>query len=251
MPQFIDDNGNFLAYWADMYTEDGGLIEYSNFSLIQDKDYSLDIAPLREAAPDEFDSQTIQSRINEFINAAETESLRILARYGVTQDDLGLPVVLKVNQNGEIPYGVYAASRIYELVKHINFTDEDVYIYSAHSLAMIVQYAFGDRDFLKKDLKKFCITQGEKGAMKRGAEGDLKHAIRKICIFIGSTAWPKFKEVIKDRDKIRHLYEARTDRINIHDFKLEGDRLLFQSRDVGEDSRAIGTIKNILSEINL
>ena len=97
MPQFIDDNGNLLAYWADMYTENGDLIRYSNFSLIQGKDYSLDIGPLREAAPEEFDLQTIQLRVNEFINAAKTESLRILTKYGVTQNDLSFgAVVLKV-----------------------------------------------------------------------------------------------------------------------------------------------------------
>jgi len=91
--------------------------------------------------------------------------------------------------------------------------------------------------------------QSERGKKKAGTVGDLKHALIKICLSINSTAWPEFKEAIKDRDEINDLYESTTDPINIHDYKLVGDCLLFRSRDGIENSRPIKRIRSILSEI--
>ena len=104
--------------------------------------------------------------------------------------------------------------------------------------------------------------QGSKGKKKSGHEGDIRHDLRKFCQEVGSTSWPKVKEVLKHRGKIQELYESTTDPINIHDFQLSGladdrreernaERLLFKTRLGKEDSRKISTIKNILSQIKL
>jgi len=93
--------------------------------------------------------------------------------------------------------------------------------------------------------------QSEAAKNKAGAEGYLKHALRRICQLIGSTSWPKVKEEMKNTEAIEDLYESLIDPININDFQFQGDRLLFKSRAGVEESRKISTIKNILSSINL
>lgn len=65
------------------------------------------------------------------------------------------------------------------------------------------------------------------GKKKKGTEGYLKHALRKICLSIGSTSWPKVKVLLKDRGKIQEWYESTKDPINIHGFQftgIQGDR---------------------------
>ena len=94
---------------------------------------------------------------------------------------------------------------------------------------------------------------GRKGA---GKEGYLKHALRKICQPIGSTEWQKFVKAINNRDEIEHMYGSTTDRINIHDFKLEGDptdrkeyRLTYTTRKNKPGGSLVTSVRTLLSKI--
>jgi len=115
---------------------------------------------------------------------------------------------------------------------------------------------------LVQDITEVLDQPSLAGKKRAGTEGDLKHALRKISQTIGSTSWPKVKEVLKKSSKIENLFESITDPINIHDFKLRGltddrreecnaVRLLFKTRSGKEDERKITTVKNILSQIKL
>jgi len=101
--------------------------------------------------------------------------------------------------------------------------------------------------------------QSERGAKKSGTVGDLKHALTKISLSIGTTSWPKVKEAIKNRELISELYESATDPINIHDFRLSGisgdrredreDLLIYTTRDNQPGSKKVDYIRKILSKI--
>jgi len=221
MPQFIDSDGNLLALWVEITADDGTINSYSNLRLIWDKAYSLSIEPLHEAAPT-FDFKTVQSRISDFIQRARTEALRILTEFGVTQDDLDFgQIVLRVKENGEIPAGVYAASRIVELTGSVSFTEEKIHICNAHSLALTAQYVLGDRDFLQKELTNYCINQSEIAKKKRGTIGPLKRAI----IILSPNDLPDLIEKFKNDDVIEDMYESTIDskRIDVHQIEVYED----------------------------
>ena len=63
------------------------------------------------------------------------------------------------------------------------------------------------------------------GKNKAGAEGDLKHALRKICQSIGSTSWPEVKAAIKEKKVINELLGSATDPIRIRYFRFSMKRI--------------------------
>ena len=250
MPQFIDTNGELLALWVEITADDGTLNSYSNLRLIWDKNYSLNIDPLREAAPT-FDLETVHKRISEFIQEAKTEALRVLKKYGVTQDDIDFGmIVLRVDENGSIPDGIYAAARIFELIEHIDFTKQKTTVYGAHALALISQYALGDRDFLQEDFNTHCRNQSKIAKKKKGTTGPLKQAIK----FLSPNNLPDLIEKFKDDDAIADLYESTIDslRINVHQFEVYEDNngyVTYSTRDGARKTVTFKTLKNIISGI--
>jgi len=250
MPQFIDTNGELLALWVEITADDGTLNSYSNLRLIWDKNYSLNIDPLREAAPT-FDLETVQKRISEFIQGAKTEALRVLTKYGVTQNDIDFgQIVLRVDENGSMPAGVYTAARIFELTEHIDFTKQKVSIYCAHSLALISQYALGDRDFLQEDLNNYCINQSEIAMKKKGIIGPLKQAI----IFLSPNDLADLIEKFKDDDAIDDMYESiiESQRIDVHSIEIYEYKheITYKQRNVIERKKVtFKRLKNIISEL--
>ena len=250
MPQFIDTNGELLALWVEITADDGTLNSYSNLRLIWDKNYSLIIDPLREAAPT-FDLETVHNRISEFIQGAKTEALRVLKKYGVTQDDIDFGmIVLRVDENGSIPDGIYAAARIFELIEHIDFTKQKTIVYGAHALALISQYALGDRDFLQEDFNTHCRNQSEIAKKKKGTTGSLKQAIK----FLSPNNLADLIEKFKDDDDIEYLYESTIDsrRINVHQFEVYEDKngyVNYRTRDGAPKTVTFKRLKNIISEI--
>jgi len=250
MPQFIDANGGLLAHWVEITADDGTLNSYSNLQLIWDEDYSLTTDPLREAAPD-FDIETVQSRISDFIQGAKTEALRVLTKYGVTQFDLDLGVIaLKVDKNGRIPAGVWAAARIIELTELLYITQQETTICDAHSLALITQYALGDRDFLQEDFNTHCRNQSEIAMMKKGTTGSLKQTIK----VLSPNDLADLIEKFKDDDAIEDLYESTIDsrRINVHQIEVYEDGngyVNYRTRVGGHKKVTFKRLKNIISEI--
>jgi len=106
----------------------------------------------------------------------------------------------------------------------------------------------------------YSTSQRQKAKNKSGTKGIVRLAFEKICTQINSTSFNDFIEAIEpvedgdgpqDNDLVADLYEALTDPIQIHHFELSDSKLSFMSRDGQEESRSIGTIKNILSKIKL
>jgi len=250
MPQFIDTNGELLALWVEITADDGTLNSYSNLRLIWDKNYSLIIDPLREAAPT-FDLETVHKRISEFVQGAKTEALRVLKKYGVTQDDIDFGmIVLRVDENGSIPDGIYAAARIFELIEHIDFTKQKTIVYGAHALALISQYALGDRDFLQEDFNTHCRNQSEIAKKKKGTTGPLKQAIK----ILSPNDLADLFEIFKNYEYIEDLYGSTIEskRIDVHLFEVNKDKckITYNKRGVIKPKTVtFKTLNNIISEI--
>jgi len=251
MPQFFDTDGGLLALWSELIADDGTLKSYSNLNLIWDKDYSLTIAPIREYAPVFNNFKTVQSIISDYIQGARTDAFRVLTKYGVTEGDYDSGIiVIKVDENGSVPTGVYAASRIIELTQDYDFTKLETTIYVAHTLALISQYALGDRDFLQNNLTNYCISQSEIAMMKKGTTGPLKQTIK----ILSPKDFADLIEKFKDDDAIKDLYESTLDtqRIDIHLIEIDKDKseITYNERNkIKSKHVTFKTLKNIISEI--
>ncbi|MBI4006296.1 MAG: hypothetical protein HY356_06470 [Gammaproteobacteria bacterium] len=263
MPQFIfkDDNQR-PALWLDLLDQEGNINQFSNLHINWDENYILEIEPLKEGDPEQgFDNYL--SRINEYLCGAENEALRILKKYGVTEHEISFGVIaIRLMDDGSVPAGVYAAARIIELITSFrrSLENNDINIYDAHTLAMIVQLSLGKMDYLKNNLEQYIISEKNRKAAKKraGNVGIFKHAIVRICQKINSKSYEDFinaisddSENMNDSETVSELYEQLTDRINIHHFQNEGGYLKFQTRDGKDDKRKLTTVRNILSKINL
>ena len=111
-----------------------------------------------------------------------------------------------------------------------------------------------------KNIGGWANQPSKAGEKKAGTEGDVKHALRKICQSIGSTSWPKVKAALKDRGKIQDLYESTKDPINIHGFQftgIQGDRreerkedlLHYTTRDNQPKKILVASVRKTLSII--
>ena len=114
-----------------------------------------------------------------------------------------------------------------------------------------------------KTIEEWANQPSKAGGKRAGTEGNLKHALRKISIKIGTTEFSKFKEAINndeddsiDNGLIKDLYGSTTDPINIHGFEFVGDpsdlkeySLTYVTRDNQPKEAFVTTVRTYLSRI--
>jgi len=91
--------------------------------------------------------------------------------------------------------------------------------------------------------------QSDRAKKKAGTIGYLKRSLKKICQSINSTSFDDFKKAIKDQDSIEDLFHSLSDPIDIRDFQINDDYLLYVTRQGKEQNRKLRTIRSILLEI--
>lgn len=260
MPQFILRDGEIPLTHLDDFEEAGIRLE-------RDKKYVFDIPMLDDFKSDSQIDNFCQTSISEFTQAAQKDALRILNKFGVpkfetlpltlddspeNQDIINLAcgiIPIEIEENRSIPAGVYAASRVIEELYRTSFSEEQISIQSAYSLAMVTQFVLGDIDFLKKDFKnQFSQLQSNAAKQKRGSEGPLKSAIRKLEV----SNLDDLLSAFEDSECIEDFFYKPDEPIDIHEIEIykEEEYISYRNRKNKKKTAKFKTLRNILTDIN-
>lgn len=100
------------------------------------------------------------------------------------------------------------------------------------------------------DLEAVEMQPSNAGRKRKGYKGPVRRTVNRICALLSYPDLESVLQVFEDQERIENMYEALTDRIDIHTVEVlrDSEKIKFTYRNGKEDTRKFKTIKNLIDQ---